>query len=130
MAQRSAQAAQDTARLIEDSISKSNNGKQELAQVASSVHSITEAASNVKTLVDELNLGSQEQARGFDHMAKALAQIEQATQDNAASAEESASAGEELSAQSEALNGIVENLSALVGAQLTQVNYRLASTLK
>ena len=46
---------------------------------------------------------------------KAIAQMEQVTQTNAASAEESASAAEELSAQSDALKDIVGRLTAMVG---------------
>jgi methyl-accepting chemotaxis protein len=69
----------------------------------------------VKTLVDEVNTGSQEQARGIDQISKAIAQMDQVTQGTAASAEESASASEELSAQAQALNHIVAELGTLVG---------------
>jgi methyl-accepting chemotaxis protein len=65
--------------------------------------------------VDEVNMGSQEQARGIDQISKAIAQMDQVTQGTAASAEESASASEELSAQAQALNHIVSELGALVG---------------
>ena len=69
----------------------------------------------MKTLVDEVHLGSQEQARGIEQIGKAIAQMEQVTQKTAASAEESAAAAEELTAQSETLNGIVEDLTGMVG---------------
>jgi methyl-accepting chemotaxis protein len=69
----------------------------------------------VKTLVDEVNLGSQEQARGIEQIGKAINQMEQVTQKTAANAEESASAAEELNAQSETLKNIVERLTAMVG---------------
>jgi len=115
LAQRCAQAAKDTAALIEESISKSTEGSTRLNEVGEAIHSVTESASKVKTLVDEVNLGSQEQARGIEQVAKAIAQMEQVTQKTAANAEESASAGEELSAQSDTLNTMVERLTALVG---------------
>ena len=121
LAQRCAQAAKDTAGLIEESIAKSNDGKIKLDQVAHAVHSITESASKVKILVDEVNLGSQEQARGIEQISKAVAQMEQVTQRTAANAEESASAGEELSAQAEAMRGVVERLSGLVGTNQSAV---------
>jgi methyl-accepting chemotaxis protein/methyl-accepting chemotaxis protein-1 (serine sensor receptor) len=63
LAQRSAQAAKDTSALIEESIGKSNEGSRRLEHVAKVIHAITESAAKVKTLVDEVNLGSQEQAR-------------------------------------------------------------------
>ncbi len=115
LAQRCAQAAKDTSALIEESIAKSNDGKVKVDQVATAIRAITEEANKVKTLVDEVNLGSQEQARGIEQIGKAITQMEQVTQKTAANAEESASAAEELNAQSETLKDIVERLTAMVG---------------
>ena len=115
LAQRCAQAAKDTSALIEESIAKSNDGKVKVDQVATAIRAITEEAGKVKTLVDEVNLGSQEQARGIEQIGKAITQMEQVTQKTAANAEESASAAEELNAQSETLKDIVERLTAMVG---------------
>jgi len=115
LAQRCAQAAKDTAALIEESIAKSNDGKTKVDQVATAIRTITEESAKVKTLVDEVNLGSEEQARGIEQIGKAISQMEQVTQKTAANAEESASAAEELNAQSETLKEIVERLTAMVG---------------
>src|SRR5271157_3586446 len=54
LAQRSAQAAKETAALIEESISKSNEGGAKLQQVADVIRAITESSGKVKTLVDEV----------------------------------------------------------------------------
>ena len=116
LAQRCAQAAKDTAGLIEESIVKSNEGKIALDQVATAVRSITSSATSVKTLVDNVNAGSHEQARGIEQVAKAILQMEKVTQTTAANAEESASAGQELSAQSETLRALVGRLENLVGS--------------
>jgi methyl-accepting chemotaxis protein len=115
LAQRSAQAAKDTAALIEESISKSNEGSAKLQRVTEVIRTVTESAAKVKTLVDEVNLGSQEQARGIEQISKAIAQMDQVTQSTAASAEQSASASEEMSAQAQALNRVVLELRSLVG---------------
>jgi methyl-accepting chemotaxis protein len=115
LAQRSAQAAKDTSALIEESIATSRDGSAKLEQVAGVIRAITESATQVKALVDEVNMGSQEQARGIAQIAKAVSQMDQVTQGTAASAEESASASEELSAQAQALNHIVGELGSLVG---------------
>jgi len=115
LAQRCAQAAKDTAALIEESISKSTDGKTKLDQVATAVRSITDVANKVRTLVDEVKLGSEEQARGIEQVAKAITQMEKVTQTTAANAEESASASEELSAQSDTLRSVVARLSGMVG---------------
>jgi methyl-accepting chemotaxis protein len=115
LAQRCAQAAKDTAALIEESIAKSNDGKVKVDQVATAIRAIIEESARVKTLVDEVNLGSQEQARGIEQIGKAITQMEQVTQKTAANAEESASAAEELNAQSETLKDVVVRLTVMVG---------------
>jgi len=117
LAQRCAQAAKDTASLIEESIAKSGEGKAKVDEVASAIRSITVESSKIKTLVDEVNLGSQEQARGIEQIGRAITQMEQVTQKTAANAEESAAAAEELTAQSETMKDIVGRLTALVGSE-------------
>ena len=116
LAQRSAQAARDTASLIEDSIGKSHAGKAKLDLVAEGVHNITTSVAEIKSLMDAVNQSSADQARGIEQIAKAVGHMEQVTQTAAAHAEQSASAGEELSAQAVATNEIVDKLSSLVGA--------------
>lgn len=117
LAQRSAQAARDTAILIEESISKSNGGKVKVDQVAKAIETITEQSTQVKTLVDEVQLGSEEQSRGIEQIGKAITQMEQLTQRSAAGAEESASAAQQLSAQSAALKEIVTRMNHLIGLE-------------
>jgi methyl-accepting chemotaxis protein len=116
LAQRSAQAAKDTAALIEESIATSNQGSAQLQKVADVVASITEAATQVKVLVDEVNIGSQEQAKGIEEIARALTEMDKVTQGTAAAAEESASASQEMSAQAQSLSQIVDELSVMAGA--------------
>jgi len=118
LAQRSAQAAKDTAALIEESVAKSSQGSSNLQRVADVIHAITASSAEVKTLVDEVHLGSQEQARGIEQISKAVSQMDQVTQTTAASAEQSASASEELSAQAEAMKAVVHRLEVLAGNYL------------
>ena len=115
LAQRCAQAARDTAGLIEESIRTSTDGSAKLNQMAEAIRSITASTSEVKRLVEEVNLGSHEQARGIDHIANTLAQMEQVTQQVAASAEESASAATTMSSQAQTMKVVVEELVTLVG---------------
>ncbi len=118
LAQRSAQAAKDTAALIEESIATSNEGSTQLQRVADVVGSITEAANKVKVLVDEVNIGSQEQAKGIEEIARALTEMDKVTQGTAASAEQSASASQEMSAQAQALSLIVDELRTIAGSSV------------
>jgi len=114
LAQRSAQAAKDTATLIEDSITKSNEGMGKVDQVASAIRGITEETARIKVMVDEVSLGSEEQSRGIEQIGKAIVQMEQVTQTTAANAEESAAAAEELNAQSDTLKDTVSRLQSMV----------------
>jgi methyl-accepting chemotaxis protein/methyl-accepting chemotaxis protein-1 (serine sensor receptor) len=114
LAQRCAQAAKDTAGMIEESVSTSNDGKAKLEQVVEGIHTIGEHASKVKVLIDEVNQSSLEQAKGINQVAQATAQMQQVTQNTAASAEEGAAASEQLTAQSQTLKEVVERLNAMV----------------
>jgi methyl-accepting chemotaxis protein/methyl-accepting chemotaxis protein-1 (serine sensor receptor) len=116
LAQRSAQAARDTAVLIEESIATSNEGSTQLQKVANVVGSITEATTKVKILVDEVNVGSQEQTKGIEEIARSLTEMDRVTQGTAAAAEESASASEQMSAQARSLGQIVDDLRAMAGS--------------
>ena len=114
LAQRCAQAARDTARLIEDSIRKTREGKTRLDEVAGVFRFITESTEDVKQRVDEVRTASQEQSRGIHQISTALSQMEQVTRRNAASAEHSASAGETLNSHSVTLEAAVGVLTAMV----------------
>jgi len=114
LAQRSSQAAKDTAALIEESIEKSRGGSARVEQIAEALRTITEDAERMKVLVEEVHVGSNEQARGIEQVAQSISQMDQVTQKTAADAEESAAAAEQLKAQSESLNGIARRLTVLV----------------
>lgn len=116
LAQRSAQAARDTAGLIEESIGKSKEGSRKLDRVTQSIQQITASAQKVKILVDEVDNGSQEQARGIEQIGSAVAQMEQVTRRSATTAEQSAATAEELASQAEAVQRLVDQLGALVGS--------------
>ncbi len=115
LAQRCAQAARDTAGLIEESIQTSRDGNARLDQMAAAVRAMTENSLHVKRLVDEVNLGSQEQARGMEQISHAVIQMEQVTQKTAAGAQQSAAAGAELKARAADLRGLVHQMREMLG---------------
>ncbi len=117
LAQRSAQAAKDTAALIEESMTRSREGGEKLERVAGAIRSITDSASKVRTLVEEVNQGSQEQSTGTSQIAKAVSEMQRVTQESAAQAEESAAASEELSSQAAVMREVVGRLRSLVIAE-------------
>ena len=115
LAQRSAQAAKDTAGLIEESIARAQGGTHNVEQVAAAISGITTSVAKVKGLVEEVSVASREQAQGFDQVSTAISQMEKVTQTTAATAEESAAASEELNAQAETSMQVVKRLESLVG---------------
>ncbi len=114
LAQRSAQAAKDTATLIEASITKAERGTGKVQHVSSLISGISESMVNAKTLVDDVSSASRQQAQGIDQVSQAVSQMEKVTQTTAATAEESAAASEELNAQAEASIVVVTQLTRLV----------------
>ncbi len=115
LAQRSAQAARETATKIEDSIEKSRQGVHISAKVSSSLTEILDKARKVDDLIAEIATSSREQSQGIGQICIAVTQMDKVTQNTAATAEESASAAEELSAQAENMKESVHQLLCLVG---------------
>jgi methyl-accepting chemotaxis protein/methyl-accepting chemotaxis protein-1 (serine sensor receptor) len=117
LAQRSAEAARDTAVLIEESMQKSRDGQQKVLHVQQAILAAAAVSDKLVGLVGEVSTGSREQSTGLDQVARAIQQMESITQATAASAEESASAATELNTQSEALNETVSRLAILLDGQ-------------
>ncbi len=115
LAQRSAQAAKDTAALIEESIERSQEGSTRVEQVATTISSMTTGVNKVKGIVEEVREASQQQSQGIDQVTQAIMQMEKVTQTTAATAEESAAASEELNAQAETSMDVVRELEQMVG---------------
>jgi methyl-accepting chemotaxis protein/methyl-accepting chemotaxis protein-1 (serine sensor receptor) len=123
LAQRSAQAAKDTASLIEESIAKSRDGKSKVDHVAVAIREIAQDSTKIQVLVDEVHVASQEQSRGIEQVASAVTQMEQVTQRAAASAQESAAASTELTAQASSLKGIVDQLTGMVSGGTSEMSF-------
>jgi hypothetical protein len=114
LAQRSAQAAKETAEKIEDSIAKSGAGVNLSTKVAERLKEILAKACQVDELVAEIATASREQSQGIDQVNTAVTQMDKVTQSNAASAEESAGAAESLKSQAHSLEHVVSELLLLV----------------
>ena len=114
LARRCAEAAKDTAGLIDESIAKSVDGKSKVDEVVGLVRSLHEQSESIKRLVDQVNEGSREQMRDIVQVSGNLVQIGEATQQSATHAEESSAVAAELGQQSELLRCAVAELSAMV----------------
>lgn len=115
LAQRCGQAAKDTAQLIEESIGRSRDGGETLDQVAQAIAAITSKAAEVRTLVEQVNSGSQHQAEGIKEISDAVERMAAVTQRSAATAQETAAAGMQLRAQSAVVDRVAAQLEGLVG---------------
>lgn len=115
LAQRCAEAAQETSSLIEQSLTNSDAGRAKITQLVESGEKVNEVFARMKVLVEEIGQSSQEQGRGIDQIGRAINKMKQVTQKSAANAEESAAAAEELNAQSDGLRQLAAELGLMVG---------------
>ena len=101
LAQKSAEAAQKTAQLIEDSVSKVETGSKIVDKTALALREMVDGVSKITTIVSEIARASNEQAQGVAQISQGMGQIEQVTQQNTALAEQTAASVTSLSAQAE-----------------------------
>ena len=114
LAQRSAEAARNTADLIDQSQVNANGGVQVTQEVTGVLDQISKNAGRVSELVGLVNEANQEQSRSVDEINNAVSQLDGLTQSNAANAEETASASEELNGQARELNIMVRTLAGII----------------
>ena len=107
LALRSAEAARQTAELIEQSVSRANRGADITRQVEARMAEIDKHVAGVHESVGNIVTASDGQRQGVSEVNVAMQQMNQVTQSVAASAEESSSASEELAGQSQMLAGLV-----------------------
>ncbi|MBN2427301.1 MAG: methyl-accepting chemotaxis protein [Deltaproteobacteria bacterium] len=127
LAARSAQAAKETADLIEGSVSKAENGVGIAQQTAAALDEIVSSITKTTDLIAEIAAASNEQAQGIGQISQGLNQIESVVQQNTANAEESAAASEELAGQADHLRQQLQQFQ-LKGTQKGNRNYEAQET--
>jgi methyl-accepting chemotaxis protein len=115
LARRAADAARNTAELIEASQKYADGSVTVSDNLKKTFVGIQESSGKVGTLVSEIAAASKEQAQGIEQVNTGVAEMDKVVQQNAANAEESASASEELSSQAEELKMMVGELLSIVG---------------
>jgi len=131
LALRSAEAAKNTAELIDGTVKKIGEGSELANKTNDEFVEVAESSSKVGELVGEISAASGEQSQGIEQVNKAVVEMDTVVQQNAASAEESASASEELNAQAEQVKCMVGELAAMVGgAKKTVQHYSAQGVLK
>ena len=114
LAMRAAEAAKNTANLIEGTVKKVKEGSELMEKTDVEFREVAFSVVKSGELVGEISAASQEQAQGIEQVNKAVIEMDKVVQQNAANAEESASASEELSAQAGQMKNIVVELVAMV----------------
>ena len=135
LASRSAQAAKEIKALIEDSVSRVDTGSVLVESAGETMTDIVNAVTRVTDIMGEIASASDEQSRGIDQVAIAVAEMDSVTQQNAALVEESATAAAALEDQAERLNqavaafrlNVASAQQATKAAQVPTAAKRLAS---
>lgn len=107
LAQRSAGAAKEIKSLINDSVEKVEEGSRLVTTSGQSLEEIVSSVKQVSDIVAEIAAASQEQSIGIEQVNKAIMQLEQVTQQNAALVEEAAASSEAMSDQARGLNSLI-----------------------
>jgi methyl-accepting chemotaxis protein len=124
LAMRAADAAKNTAALIEGTVKKVMEGTDIVKTTNDAFKEVAGSTAKVGELVGEIAAASSEQAQGIEQVNIAVTEMDKVTQQNAATAEESASASEELNAQAEEMKSFVADLAAMVGGNAAVSNVR------
>ncbi|TCL70055.1 methyl-accepting chemotaxis protein [Hydrogenispora ethanolica] len=114
LAQRSAEAARESAIMVESNIELTNRGMTDTAMVQEMLREIDIQVKKLDELMAEIETASQEQTLGIEQVHKAIAQMEVVTQQSAVAAAENSAAAEKLNAQAQKLMEAIEELSGLV----------------
>ncbi|MGA2401825.1 MAG: methyl-accepting chemotaxis protein, partial [Syntrophobacteraceae bacterium] len=137
LALRAAEAAKNTANLIEGTVKKVKEGFELVGKTEQEFRDVAVSVGRSNELVGEITAASHEQAQGIEQINKAVSEMDKVVQQNAAGAEESASASEEMNSRAEQVKHFVRELKTLVDgskgkgvAGSTESMYRKSVALK
>lgn len=108
LAGRSATAAKEIKDLIEDSGRKVDEGSRLVNDSGETLDEIVNGVKKVTDIVGEIAAASQEQSAGIEQVNKAVMQLDELTQQNAALVEEAAAASESMGEQADGLNQLIQ----------------------
>ncbi len=111
LAQRSAEAAKQTAALIEQSASHADHGVAINGRVLAALDEIDRQVRGVTAAVGEIATAGEQQTAGVAQITQAVEQVNTVTQQTAANAQEAAAAAAELSAQAADLRALVASFT-------------------
>ena len=107
LAQRSAGAAKEIKDLIRDSVEKVDNGTELVNESGTTLTEIVDAVEKVSTMIKEISDAAIEQSAGIEEVNKAISQMDEMTQQNAALVEEASAASETMTEQARSMLDLV-----------------------
>ncbi|MDA8348004.1 MAG: methyl-accepting chemotaxis protein [Pseudomonadota bacterium] len=122
LAGRSATAAKEIKSLIQDSVAKVGDGAQLVTRSGETLTEIVTAVKKVSDIVAEIAAASREQSAGIEQVNRAVMQMDQITQQNAALVEETIAASQVMSGQVRDLNDTLGRFRLAGSAAATPVD--------
>jgi methyl-accepting chemotaxis protein len=116
LAQRSSAASKEIRQLILDSVAKVDAGSALADGAGQAMEAIVASVRRAEVLMRDIASSSQEQSLGITQVNQAIAQMDDATQQNAALVEEAAAAAAALQEQARELDAIVGTFKLASGA--------------
>ena len=124
LAQRSAQAARETADRIADSGAKSEQGVRISEKMAGNLAGIVEKTRRLNEMIAEIAQASNEQSQGIAQINNAVSHMDKVTQGNASLAEETSASSEELRVQADEVKQAVAELMRMVRGNLAEAGQK------
>jgi len=128
LALQAADAAKNTANIIEGTVKNVKDGSDLVNTTNEAFIEVATNVGKVAELVGEIAEASKEQSQGIEQVNIAVTEMDKITQQNAANAEESASASEEMNAQANQMKNMIDELMVLVGGSGKNVSKRQSAS--
>lgn len=109
LAQRSADAAREIKELISNSVDQISSGTAVVEQAGSTMRTMVTNAQQINTYLNEISSAAKEEAEGVAQVTKAIQELDESTQSNAALVEETSAASASLTDQAQTLQGEIAN---------------------
>ncbi|MDH4320107.1 MAG: methyl-accepting chemotaxis protein [Desulfobulbaceae bacterium] len=120
LAMRAAEAAKDTAILIEGTVTKVQSGSNLVNKTSEAFTEVADRTAKAGSIVAEITVASQEQSQGIAQVNRAMGDIDKVTQHTAMNAEEAADAAKKMNDQAKDIEKLVEQLVLLVNGSKGQ----------
>lgn len=115
LAQRSAQAARDTAGRLEESQANAGQGLAASGQTAEVLSNMGQGIERVAQIIQDVDVAAKEQAQGLTQVAHAMTRIDQMTQERAGYSAKTLETAQDLAERASALNESVDTLIEMIG---------------